>query len=148
ALRGRIPDSLVKALPSSYDIIGDIAVLDLPQSLAAHEGVVAEAIRQVNGNVSVVLAKTGAISGHQRILPTRHIAGENRTTTLHRESGCTFKVDLSNMFFSPRLSHEHERVAMEVEDGETVTDLFAGAGPFSVLIAKRLENVEVNAIDI
>ena len=28
-----------------------------------------------------------------------------------------------------------------------VTDLFAGVGPFSIMIARKMENVEVNAID-
>src|SRR5262249_47411948 len=71
----------------------------------------------------------------------------NRTTTIHKESGCIFKVDLSKVFFSPRLSHEHERVAQQVEAGETVADLFAGVGPFSILFAQRLQSVEGNAED-
>jgi tRNA (guanine37-N1)-methyltransferase len=35
-----------------------------------------------------------------------------------------------------------------VRDGETVVDLFAGVGPFSVLIGKRNLNVKVYAIDL
>lgn len=147
ALHGKIPARLLKSLPSSYDIIGDIAVLDPPAKLATYEKELAEGIREVNKNVSVVLAKTGTISGQERIFPVRHLAGEQRTTTLHKESGCQFKVDISKAFFSPRLSHEHERVAEQVEEGEVVTDLFSGVGPFSIMIARRLENVEVNAID-
>jgi tRNA (guanine37-N1)-methyltransferase len=147
ALRDKIPVQLLKSLPTSYDIIGDIAVLDPPAKLASYEKELAQGIREVNRNVSVVLAKTGTISGQERILPVRHLAGEQRTTTLHKESGCQFKVDISKAFFSPRLSHEHERVAEQVEEGEVVTDLFSGVGPFSIMIARRFENVEVNAID-
>ncbi len=147
ALHGKIPDQLLKSLPSSYDIIGDIAVLDPPSQLSSYEKQLADGIRQVNKNISVVLAKTGAVSGLERILPTRLIAGEHRTTTLHKESGCTFKVDISKAFFSPRLSHEHERVTQQVEEAEIVTDLFAGVGPFSIIIARKLANVQVNAID-
>jgi tRNA (guanine37-N1)-methyltransferase len=147
ALHGKIPDQLLKSLPSSYDIIGDIAVLDPPPKLSDYEKELADGICEVNKNISVVLAKTGAISGLERILPTRLIAGEDRTTTLHKESGCVFKVDISKAFFSPRLSHEHERVVEQVEEGEVVTDLFAGVGPFSIMIARKLANVQVNAID-
>jgi tRNA (guanine37-N1)-methyltransferase len=147
ALGPRLPKYLLETLPSSYDIVGDIAVLDLPSDFSAYEGVLADAICQVNKNVRVVMAKTGAISGQGRILPTRHIAGENRTATVHKESGCRFNVDISKAYFSPRLSHEHERVVKQVEPGENVVDLFAGVGPFSIMIAKKVENVEVNAVD-
>src|SRR2546430_11097004 len=34
-----------------------------------------------------------------------------------------------------------------VEKGERVVDMFAGVGPFSILIAKRLGDVRVEAID-
>ncbi len=147
ALQSRIPETVLQSLPSSFDIIGDIAVLDLSPEMSAYEKDIAVGIRQVNRNVSVVLTKTGSISGPDRVLPTRIIAGENRTVTLHRESGCRFKVDISRAYFSPRLSNEHARVTSLVEDGEVVTDLFAGVGPFSVMIAKKLSNVEVNAVD-
>jgi tRNA (guanine37-N1)-methyltransferase len=56
-------------------------------------------------------------------------------------------VDLSKAYFSPRLSYEHNRVASLVKDGETVIDMFAGVGPFSILIAKT-HNVKVYAIDV
>ena len=35
-----------------------------------------------------------------------------------------------------------------VKEGETIIDMFAGVGPFSILIAKTHENVKVYAIDI
>ncbi len=147
ALENKIPEMLLASLPTSYDIIGDIAVLELSSKVSQYETIVADGIREVNRNVSVVLARKGSVSGPERVLPTRLIAGENRTITVHKESGCRFKVDLSKAYFSPRLSHEHERVAGLVEEGEVVTDLFAGVGPFSIIIAKRLKEVEVNAVD-
>jgi tRNA (guanine37-N1)-methyltransferase len=57
-------------------------------------------------------------------------------------------VDLSKVYFSPRLSHEHDRVASQVREGETVVDMFAGVGPFSILIAKKCRNVRVYSIDV
>ena len=35
-----------------------------------------------------------------------------------------------------------------MQDGETVADLFAGVGPFSVLIGKRNPTVKVYAVDL
>jgi tRNA (guanine37-N1)-methyltransferase len=40
------------------------------------------------------------------------------------------------------------RVASLVQAGETVVDLFAGVGPFSVLIGKKNPKVKVYAVDI
>ncbi len=147
ALSGRIPSELFVDLPKSFDIIGDIAILDLNPELTSHEGTVGQAIMRVHPNVRAVFAKAGPVSGPDRVRPLRRVAGENRTETTHREFGCLFKVDLSKVFFSPRLSTEHQRIAETVSEQEVVVDLFAGVGPFSILIAKRLGKVEVNAID-
>src|SRR5437667_11869572 len=107
----------------------------------------AEAIMEVHSNVRSVFAKSGEVSGAERIRPLRYIAGENRTHTIHKEYGCLFEVDLSKAFFSPRLSTEHQRVVQMVEKGERVVDMFAGVGPFSILIAKKVGDVRMDAID-
>ncbi len=86
ALENKIPETLLASLPSSYDIIGDIAVLELSSKVSQYETVVADGIREVNRNVSVVLARKGSVSGPERLLPTRLIAGENRTITVHKEA--------------------------------------------------------------
>jgi tRNA (guanine37-N1)-methyltransferase len=94
------------------------------------------------------LAKAGAVSGTYRVRDFEIVAGEPRTDTVHKEHGCKYYVDLATAYFSPRLSHEHKRVASLVADGETVADLFAGVGPFTVLIAKKNANGKVHAVDI
>jgi len=76
------------------------------------------------------------------------IAGVEKTETVHREHGCVYHVDLAKAYFSPRLSHEHDRVASLVREGEILVDMFSGVGPFSILMAKRRENVRVYAIDV
>jgi len=147
ALGDSMPSDLLSKLPRSFDMVGDIAILELDSELAAFETGIAGAIMQVHPNVRAVFAKSGEVSGPERIRPLRYVAGENRTRTTHREHGCIFKVDLSKVFFSPRLSTEHQRVALLVDKGERVVDMFAGAGPFSILIAKKVGDVRVEAID-
>src|SRR3989475_696515 len=147
ALADRISLRLLSSLPRSFDVVGDITVLELDSDLAAYETSIAEAIMEVHPNVRAVFAKRGEISGTERIMPLRYIAGENRTHTIHKEHGCLFKVDLAKVFFSPRLSAEHQRIAQRVDEGERVVDMFAGVGPFPILIAKRVGDVSVEAID-
>lgn len=147
-LTGQLPSQLIESLPRALDIIGDIAIIEMPSELKAHEKLIGAAILRTHKNVHTVLAKAGSITGEYRLREYRVIAGENRTDTVHREYGCKFMVDIAKAYFSPRLSNEHKRVAALVEGNETVVDLFAGVGPFSVLIAKDKPGVKTFAIDI
>jgi tRNA (guanine37-N1)-methyltransferase len=148
ALENKLPPHLIASLPRALDIVGDIAIVEVPPELKTHEKSIGEAILERYRNVRTVLAKMGAVSGTYRLREFEVIAGEPRTATVHKEFGCKFYVDVAKAYFSPRLSHEHKRVAQLVQKGEIVVDLFAGVGPFSVLIAKSVEDAKVHAIDI
>lgn len=146
-LEGVLSSDQLALLPHSFDIVGDIAVLEIPDELSDQKLLVAEAVLHVHKNIKVVLAKAGKVDGVTRVRRFTHLAGENRTNTLHRENNCVFRVDLASVYFSPRLVTEHARVASQVNPGEVVMDLFAGVGPFSIQIAKRVDS-QVYAIDI
>jgi len=109
---------------------------------------IGEAILKTHKRVHTVLAKSSAVGGLYRLRKFEVIAGEDKRETIHSEHGCTYHVDLSKAYFSPRLSYEHDRVASQVRENETVVDMFSGVGPFSILIAKRHRNVRVYAIDV
>ena len=147
-LEKKLPPHLFSTLPQALDIIGDIAVIEIPLELKTYQNAIGEAILQTHGNIRTVLAKAGAISGPYRVRGYTFIAGEQKTQTIHKEFGCQFHVDIAKAYFSPRLSYEHERIAALVRADETVLDLFAGVGPFSVLIAKKNPKVKVYAVDI
>jgi tRNA (guanine37-N1)-methyltransferase len=148
ALQDKLPADLLANVPQAFDIIGDVVVIDIQPKLKPYQTIIGEAIMQTQKNVTTVLAKASDISGVFRVRDYDYIAGEHKTQTLHREFGCQYHVDIAKAYFSPRLSHEHERVAVQVQDSETVADLFAGVGPFSVLIGKRNPTVKVYAIDL
>jgi tRNA (guanine37-N1)-methyltransferase len=147
-LENRLPPHLLDSLPRAIDVIGDIAVIEVPTELKAHESLIGEGILKTHKNVHTVLAKTSAVTGTYRLRSFEVIAGEPRTSTIHKEYGCQYHVDVAKAYFSPRLSHEHDRVASLVQKGETVVDLFAGIGPFAVLIAKNNPDAKVYAVDI
>jgi len=147
-LGDKLPSHLLASLPHSIDFVGDVAVIEVPPELEGYKQVVGEAILETHKRMHTVLAKSGAVEGVYRVREFEVIAGVGKTETIHREHGCLYHVDLSKAYFSPRLSYEHLRVASQVRDGETVVDMFAGVGPFSILVAKRHEDVTVYAIDI
>ena len=144
----RLPPNLRASFPHAIDFVGEIAVVEIPAELAEHKTVVGEAILEVHKNIQTVLAKSSAVEGICRLREYEVIAGLPNTETVHKEHGCRYFVDLSKVYFSPRLSHEHQRVALQVKENETVIDMFAGVGPFSVLIAKLCNDVKVYAVDV
>ena len=132
----------------SFDIVGDIAIIKLTEASEKKAKTIADTLMHVHGNVKTVLAQTGAISGEFRLRKLMHIAGENRANTVHRESGCVFHVDLDKCYFSPRLGYERARIAKIVKPDETIVNMFAGVGCFSIMIAKGVESARVFSIDL
>ncbi len=147
ALHGQLDDSELKLLPRAYDLIGDIAVLEIPDEIFSDRFKIGSAFLKLHTNFSTVLAKLGAISGTNRIREYDLIAGEDKTTTIHTEYGCRIAVDLSKAYFSPRLLEEHNRVSTLVQEDEHVVDMFTGVGPFALHIARRCK-AKITAIDI
>lgn len=139
---------LVDSFPRSMDFVGDIAIVEIPSQLENYKRTLGEIILRSHKNVRTVLAKAGAIGGVRRLRRFELLAGQDRTETVHREHGCIYYLDVAKVYFSPRLSYEHNRVASQVVQGETVIDMFAGIGPFSILIAKKHVGVKVYAIDL
>jgi tRNA (guanine37-N1)-methyltransferase len=145
-LAGTLADKA--AAYNSFDIIGDIAITKLPDNSPENAQVVGQAILARHKNVKAVFAQSAGVVGSFRLRELTHLAGENRTQTIHKESGCVFKVDVQTCYFSPRLLHERQRIVQLIQPGETVVNMFAGVGCFSILIARRVPNAKVYSIDI
>lgn len=141
-----IADALSKVY-SSFDIVGDIAIIKAPSNPSDAQ-VVAEQIMATHKNVKTVLSQTSPVKGSYRTRELTLLAGEDKTVTQYREAGCTFAVDVKRCYFSPRLNHERLRIASQVAPHEKVVNMFAGVGCFSVLIAKTVPYTEVYSIDI
>ena len=142
-LSNKLPKELLDLLPSSYDLIGDIILVEIPHELKPYEKLVAEALMKLHPRVKTVLSKEGATRGEYRV-----IAGLNRFETVHREHGCVIRVDLRKAFFNPRMSGERIRVARSVSEGEKILDMFAGIGSFSIIIAREQPTATIIAIEL
>ncbi len=138
----------IDGLIRSYDIIGDIAVIRVPDGLRSKGQIIAEAIMQTQKHVKSVFRQASAVSGDFRLRQLEWLAGENRTATVYREFGCVLQVDLAECYFSPRLSFERMRIAQLVEPDEIVVNMFAGVGSFSVLIARYSKVKIVYSVDL
>ncbi len=146
-LEGKLSPEEFELVPRSFDTIGEIIVIEIPDELIAKKVLIGEALLSVHTSIKSVYAKTGIVSGVNRIRPVELIAGEDKTKTIYREHGIRLAVDITQAYFSPRLSEEHSRIAKQVKNSEIVVDMFAGIGPFALPIAKRV-NATIHAIDI
>ena len=92
--------------------------------------------------------KVDHIHGTKREPVIKLLYGED-TETINKENGCLFKLDLKKVMWSKGNNNERIRIAKLVEDNETVIDMFAGIGYFSILIgvhsnAKQVYSIEIN----
>jgi tRNA (guanine37-N1)-methyltransferase len=146
ALKDQLSDEELKQL-RAFDIVGDIVVIKIPEVLLHKKTIIGRALMDVHKQVQTVLRQVGPVSGEFRTRELEVIAGEPSTETVHREGGAAFKVDLAQVYFSPRLAHERLRVASLVKPGEIVANLFAGVGCYSIIIAKHSRAAKIYSID-
>lgn len=145
ALGGILTKEELGCVKRSFDVIGSVAVLELglpPEK----EKRVAEGMLKAFPSLKTVCKKAGAIEDEYRVRPVKVLAG-NGTETLYREHGCGMKLDVGKVYFSPRLSTERLRVARQVRAGERVLVMFAGVGPYAILIAKMQPEARVWAVE-
>jgi tRNA (guanine37-N1)-methyltransferase len=147
-LREALPGEGLRCVYNSYDILGDIAILRVPDAARKYSQIIAETVMDVHKNIKTVFAQTSPVHGDFRTRELEFIAGENRTTSVHKESGCLFFVNVEKCYFSPRLSYERMRIAEQVKEGEVIVNSFAGVGCFSIVIAKHSNARKVYSIDI
>jgi len=146
ALRGELMDEELAQL-RAFDIVGDVAVIKIPEKLLPKKLAIGRALMQVHTRLRTVLNQVGPVGGEFRTRELEVIAGEPSMEATHHESGCTFKTDLAQVYFSPRLAYERLRIAKLVRSGEVVTNLFAGVGCYSIVIARLSGATKIYSID-
>ena len=134
-------------LISAFDQIGEIIIVRIPDSLLPKKNIIGEALLKDVKIVRSVFYQASAVEGDFRTRNLEVIAGEDNTETEYREFGCKFIVDVQNAFFSPRLSTERDRIANLIQEGEVMTNMFAGVGMFSIIAAKK-KKCAVYSLDI
>tara|TARA_Y100000310_G_scaffold56210_1_gene51518 strand:+ start:224 stop:994 length:771 start_codon:yes stop_codon:yes gene_type:complete len=134
---------------SSYDVVGNIAILKFPSGVKKSEKVrVAKQLMAERKSVRTVVEKSDRVKGRLRTMRTLHLAGERNLEALYLENGCRFRLNIESCYFSPRLSNERKEIFSKVKRGERVLVMFAGVGPFSISIAKNSKASEVYSVEL
>lgn len=136
----------IESLRTSFDTIGDIVILEIPDNLIDKKQIIGDAALKFTKRRSIYMKKS-AIKGTIRIRDLEFLAGVDDSVTIHKEHGARLKLDVREVYFSPRLATERKRVMESVNDGEKILDMFCGIGPFPIVIARN-KNVEITSVDI
>jgi tRNA wybutosine-synthesizing protein 2 len=145
-----VPSELVQYLPEKWEKIGSVVTIRLPEALRGYKEIVGKAYAEELG-CTTMLNDTGGISGIYRTPVVEVIFGSPNTETIHTENGIRFKVDPQRIMFSSGNMAERRRIATVADSNETVVDLFAGIGYFTLPIAvysipKKIISCEINPV--
>lgn len=145
-LKDELTSEEIEELKTSFDTIGDIVILEIPEDLEDKKAEIGDAAHEFTKRRSIYM-KRSAIKGTTRVRDLEFLSGVDNPVTIHKEHQSRLKLDVSKVYFSPRLATERKRVMESVEDGEKILDMFCGIGPFPIVIAKN-KNVDITAVDI
>ena len=98
-------------LISAFDQIGHIIIIRIPDSLISKKKLIGETLLDQVKSAKSIFYQSSSVDGEFRTRDLEILAGEDKTETEYKESGCRFLVDVRNVFFSPRLSSERTRIA-------------------------------------
>ncbi len=148
ALKGKLNKKELSLLVTSYDMIGDIAVIDIPLELEKKEKLIAEELLKLHKHIKVVAKKAGIYSGIYRRRKLRILAGERRKTTESKENNVRVKLHVEDVYYSVRSSTERKRISEQVKSGEDVLIMFSGSGVYCLVIGKNTRAKEVVGVEI
>lgn len=148
-LKEILSDEELLKFKSAFDVVGDIAILEIDVEFSDKEVEIAQSLLNLHKNIKTVLKKAGEHAGKFRRQRMKFLAGEDKRLTLHRENNAFVYVDVEKSYFSPRLSTERKRIMQQVKDGENILVMFSGVGPYPSVIARnknprRVVGVEMN----
>lgn len=141
-----IPEDKQDFLPSGFQRIGHIVILNLRPEASSLAGEIADIVLRKFSYVKTVCLTRG-ISGELRKPTVKYLAGEKRTETIHQENRCRFRLDVTRVMLSKGNLSERGRIPGLVRPGEVVADLFAGIGYFSIPVARNSSPRKVYSIE-
>lgn len=129
-----LPEDVRSALPMRWEFVGNIAIIKHFVGLEGREAEIGEAYAGELGARTVCVDMSG-VSGELRVPDMKIIFG-TETEAVRRENGILFRFDVTKVMFSSGNIDERERMEKLDCTGETVVDMFAGIGYFTLPLAR------------
>lgn len=138
----------MESMTRSYDIVGSIAIIEIPDDLEEHRSLIGQKILDLNKPIRTVLRKIGGHEGPFRTQPMECIAGEDIRETTVIENGVKLKVNVEETYYSVRMASERSRIAGLVSEGESILCLFSGVAPYPCVLSRHTKAKEIVGIEI
>lgn len=150
SLLKEIPSDLISKIPDKWEKIGEVGIIKLHPDLKKYSKITGKNYAEII-QCKTILNDVGGITGIYREPETKIIYGSIDTETIHKENGIRFKLDPQKVMFSSGNMDERIRMATISNEKETVVDLFAGIGYFTLPMAvyskpKKIFACELNPI--
>ena len=149
-LSTELPLELISKIPDKWEKIGDVVIIKLPKELKKYKKQIGKTYTDIL-NCKTALEDVSGISGIYRKPNVEIIYGKKDTETIHKENNIRYKLDSQKIMFSSGNMDERIRMANISNSKETVVDLFAGIGYFTLPMAvyskpKKIYACEINPI--
>ena len=147
-LKTFLTEAELDKVKTAFDIVGDIAILEIDDFMREKEKQIAEALLESHKTIKTVVRKHGPHHGTFRTQEVVVLAGEDKKETTHKENNVRLKLNIETVYYSPRSSTERKRIMQMIKPGETVLVMFSGNAPFVCVFAKNTEAKEIYGIEI
>lgn len=150
-LKTKLSKKELDLVHSSFDVVGSIAIVEIPVELKKKQKIIADALMKLNPHITTVLKKSGIHYGVYRRQKLDFIAGIKTKVSEHVESGARMLVDVEKCYFSSRLSTERLRIAQQIRKNEKILVMFSGVAPYPLVFARNskasvIYGVEMNPV--
>ena len=148
-LNETLGEDIAKKVNRAFEVVGDIAIIEINLGLDKHSKQIGEALLKTNKSIKTVLKKSGIHQGEFRTQDLTYVAGENKKETQYTENGIRLKINPQTVYFSARLSTERANLMDKLEPDKRVLVMFSGIGPYSFVAMKKQPDVKnITSIEI